>query len=147
MKRTAQAVWHGGLKEGKGQISTNSGVLVDTQYSFGTRFEEGVGTNPEELIAAAHAACFSMAFSAELEKAALSGPSRVETHATVTLSKLDTGWSVTEVHLDVIGSAPGLSAAQFDKHANDAKQNCPISRLLNTKITMKTQLREQAASA
>lgn len=145
MKRKAQAVWQGGLKDGKGQISTESGVLNNVQYSFSARFENGTGTNPEELVGAAHAACFSMALSGELEKAGLTGPSRVETHATVTLTKQENGWSVTEIHFDVAGHAPGLSSAQFEKLANQAKQNCPISRLLNTNITMTTQFKEQAA--
>src|SRR6266404_5056445 len=98
MKRTASAVWQGNLKEGKGTISTESGVLSETQYSFSTRFENGVGTNPEELIAAAHAGCFSMALSAELGKAGLT-PERIETTAAVTLDKTDTGFAVTNVHL------------------------------------------------
>src|SRR6266567_8192406 len=100
MQRKASAVWQGNLKGGKGTISTASGVLTDTQYSFSTRFEQGTGTNPEELIAAAHAGCFTMALSAQLEKAGLKADS-LDTHATVTMEKRETGWEVTESHLDV----------------------------------------------
>src|SRR6476661_1964849 len=106
MQRKASAVWQGGLKDGKGTISSDSGVLKQTQYSFGTRFENGPGTNPEELIAAAHAGCFSMAFSAELGKANIT-PKSIETTATVTLEKSDAGFSVTSSHLDVAASVPG----------------------------------------
>src|SRR6266566_3364164 len=106
MKRKATAVWRGDLKEGKGAISTESGVLSQTQYSFATRFESGAGTNPEELIAAAHAGCFSMALSAELGKASIT-PQSIETTATVSLEKLDTGWTITQVHLDVKAKIPG----------------------------------------
>ena len=129
MERTASAVWHGGLKDGKGSISSQSGVLKDTQYSFSTRFENGNGTNPEELIAAAHAGCFSMALSAELGKANLT-PDHVSTSAAVTLDKTDAGWTVTKVHLTVKSKIPGASAEAFQNAANSAKANCPISRLL-----------------
>src|SRR5712675_2141743 len=108
MDRTASAVWHGGLKDGKGKISTQSGVLKDAQYSFGTRFENGVGTNPEELIAAAHAGCFAMAFSAELGKASIT-PESIAATATVTLDKTDAGWTVTESHLEVKAKIPGAN--------------------------------------
>jgi osmotically inducible protein OsmC len=139
MKRKASAVWQGGLKDGKGTISTESGVLSKTQYSFSTRFENGTGTNPEELIAAAHAGCFTMALSAELGKAGLT-PSSIETNATLTMEKLDSGWTVTEVHLDVAAKIPGSDSQRFTTAANTAKANCPISRLLNTKITMEAKL-------
>jgi osmotically inducible protein OsmC len=139
MKRKASAIWQGGLKDGKGAISTESGVLSKTQYSFSTRFESGVGTNPEELIAAAHAGCFTMALSAELGKAGLT-PSSIQTNATLTMDKLDAGWTVTEVHLDVAAKIPGSDAQRFTAAANTAKANCPISRLLNTKITMEAKL-------
>jgi osmotically inducible protein OsmC len=109
MKRKASAIWRGGLKDGKGTISSESGVLKDTQYSFGTRFENGPGTNPEELIAAAHAGCFSMAFSAELGKAGLT-PESIQTTATVTLDKKDAGFAVTESHLEVKAKVPGDQA-------------------------------------
>ena len=135
MKRKASAVWRGGLKDGKGTISSDSGVLKETQYSFGTRFENGAGTNPEELIAAAHAGCFSMAFSAELGKAGIT-PESIQTTATVTLDKTDAGFSVTESHLDVTARIPGVDRAKAMEIANAAKAGCPISRLLKTNITM-----------
>ncbi len=139
MKRKASAIWRGGLKDGKGTISTDSGVLKNTQYSFSTRFENGIGTNPEELVAAAHAGCFSMALSAQLETAGLKAE-EINTTATVTLEKVDAGWAVTAVHLDVNARIPGADQAKFDKAANDAKTGCPISRLLNAKITMNAKL-------
>ena len=139
MKRKASAVWRGGLKDGKGTISSDSGVLKETQYSFGTRFENGVGTNPEELIAAAHAGCFSMAFSAELGKAGIT-PQSIETTATVTLDKTDAGWSVTESHLDVMARIPGVDQAKAREIANAAKEGCPISRLLKANIRMDAQI-------
>lgn len=139
MQRKASAVWQGNLKGGKGTISTDSGVLSNAQYSFGTRFEQGAGTNPEELIAAAHAGCFSMAFSAQLGEANLT-PERIETTATVTLEKNAAGFEVTASHLDVRAKIPGASQAAFDTAANNAKAGCPISRLLNAKITMKASL-------
>src|SRR5437867_11406966 len=111
MKRTASAIWNGGLKEGKGMISTASGVLSNTQYSFGTRFENGIGTNPEELIAAAHAGCFSMAFSAELGKAGIT-PESISTTATVTFEQTDAGFTVTQSHLDVTAKIPGVEKAK-----------------------------------
>jgi osmotically inducible protein OsmC len=139
MKRKASAVWQGGLKDGKGGVSTESGVLADTQYSFATRFESGKGTNPEELIAAAHAGCFSMALSGQLGGASLTAE-RIATSASLTMEKLDAGWTVTEVHLDVVARVPGASAAAFETAANNAKAGCPISRLLNAKITMTARL-------
>ena len=139
MNRKASAIWQGGLKEGKGTISTESGVLSQTQYSFGTRFENGKGTNPEELIAAAHAGCFSMALSAELGKSGMT-PASIETSATVTLEKLDSGWTVTKVHLDVKAEIPGADAAVFNTAAETAKANCPISKLLKATITMQATL-------
>jgi osmotically inducible protein OsmC len=139
MKRKASAEWKGSLKEGKGTISSDSGVLKNTQYSFSTRFEDGQGTNPEELIAAAHAGCFSMALSAQLGNEGLT-PDSVATTATVTLEKLDSGFAVTEVHLDVVARIPGANEAAFNKCADNAKTGCPISKLLNTKITMNARL-------
>lgn len=139
MKRKASAVWNGSLKEGNGRISTESGALKDAQYSFGTRFENGVGSNPEELIAAAHSGCFSMAFSAQLTNAG-HVPESVNTTATVTLEKTDAGFTVTRVHLDVTARVPGIDQAAFDTAANNAKTGCPISRLLNTEITMDAKL-------
>jgi osmotically inducible protein OsmC len=139
MKRKASAEWKGGLKDGKGTISTGSGVLANTQYSFGTRFEEGKGTNPEELIAAAHAGCFSMALSGQLGNAGMTAE-RINTSATVTLEKTDAGFTVTSVHLEVNAKIPGADKQAFETAANNAKSGCPISRLLNTNITMDAKL-------
>ena len=139
MKRKATAVWRGDLKEGKGAISTESGVLSQTQYSFSTRFESGRGTNPEELIAAAHAGCFSMALSAELGKSGLT-PESIQTTAILTMDRMETGWTVTEIHLDVTAKIPGADQAKFMAAANAAKSGCPISRLLNTTITLEARL-------
>ena len=139
MKRKASAVWRGGLKDGKGNVSTESGVLKEAQYSFSTRFENGFGTNPEELIAAAHAGCFSMAFSAELGKAGLT-PESIHTTATITLEKTDAGFAVTESHLDVAAKIPGADRAKALEVANAAKAGCPISRLLKANITMDAKL-------
>lgn len=139
MKRKASAVWNGNLKEGKGRISTDSGVLRDTQYSFSTRFENGAGTNPEELIAAAHAGCFSMALSGQLTSAGLTAES-IETTATITMEKMDAGFTVTASHLDVSARVPGADSATFEKAANEAKSGCPISRLLKAEITMTAKL-------
>ncbi|HOK47856.1 MAG TPA: OsmC family protein [Bryobacteraceae bacterium] len=139
MQRKASAEWKGGLKDGKGTISTASGVLSDTQYSFGTRFEQGLGTNPEELIAAAHAGCFAMALSAQLGEAGFK-PESIRASATVTFEKTAEGWTVTKSHLDVAAKVPGADAAAFDKAANNAKAGCPISRLLKAEITMNARL-------
>ena len=140
MKRKASAVWTGNLKEGKGTVSTDSGVLKDTQYSFGTRFENGVGTNPEELIGAAHAGCFAMAFSAQLGNAGLT-PERVQTQATVNFEKTDVGFTVTGIHLDLVARIPGATKEAFEKAANEAKEGCPISRALKAvPITMDARL-------
>lgn len=139
MDRKASATWKGGLKDGKGSLVTPSGVLKDTQYSFSTRFENGIGTNPEELIAAAHAGCFAMALSAQLGEANLK-PEVIEATATVTLEKTVNGFEVTKSHLDVRARVPGADAAAFEKAAGNAKAGCPISRLLNAKITMDAKL-------
>ena len=128
MERTASAVWKGSLKEGKGTISTQSGTLKDTQYSFAARFAEGVGTNPEELIAAAHAGCFSMAFSAELGKAGFT-PESIETSARLTLDMHDKP-TITKIHLTTKAKIPGIDKAKFDEIAAGAKAGCPVSRLL-----------------
>jgi len=141
MKRKASAIWRGGLKDGKGNISTESGVLREIPYSFGTRFENGVGTNPEELIAAAHAGCFAMAFSAELGKAGIT-PESISAVATVTLEKNDAGWTVTASHLDVIAKISGADRSQILGIANVAKLGCPISRLLKANVTMDARLEE-----
>ena len=139
MQRKASAVWKGGLKEGKGTVSASSGVLSNTPYSFTTRFENTPGTNPEELIAAAHAACFSMALSAQLGGANLT-PESVNTSATLSLDKLDSGWTITAVHLDVSAKVPGADDAAFQKAAENAKGGCPVSKVLNAKITMTAKL-------
>ena len=139
MERKATAVWRGGLKDGKGTISTQSGALKDLQYSFSTRFENGVGTNPEELIAAAHAACFSMALSAQLGGANLT-PESINTSATLTMEKQDSGWAITAVHLDVVARVPNADAAAFQKAADNAKSGCPVSKVLKANITMSAKL-------
>lgn len=139
MKRSASAVWKGGLKDGKGTISTDSGVLADTQYSFSTRFEDGKGTNPEELIAAAHAGCFSMALSGQLGNAGITADS-IQTTAAVRLEKSDSGFAITSVHLDVTVKAPGADKQAFETAANNAKAGCPVSKVLKAEITMDAKL-------
>jgi lipoyl-dependent peroxiredoxin len=147
MIRKASAVWQGSLKEGKGNISTESGTLSNAQYSFSTRFENGKGTNPEELIAAAHAGCFTMALSGQLGAAGIT-PDSLETTASVTMEKLEAGFTITKVHLDVSAYIPGADQAAFDKAAANAKAGCPISRLLKAEITMTAKLvTEKSASA
>jgi osmotically inducible protein OsmC len=135
MKRKATAEWRGGLKDGKGEISTQSGVLAKTQYSFGTRFEQGIGTNPEELVAASHAGCFAMALSMMLGEAKLVADS-INVTATVSLENVETGWTITESHLDVKAKIPGAEREAFEAAANKAKAGCPISRLMTAKVTM-----------
>ncbi len=139
MQRKASAVWKGGLKDGKGTVSASSGVLSNTPYSFGTRFENAAGTNPEELIAAAHAGCFSMALSAQLGQAGLT-PENINTTATLSLDKLEAGWAITAVHLDVTARVPKADDAAFQKAAENAKSGCPVSKVLNAKITMTAKL-------
>ena len=139
MQRKASAVWKGGLKDGKGSVSSASGVFSNTPYSFTTRFENAPGTNPEELIAAAHAACFSMALSAQLGAANLT-PESINTSATLTMEKQDAGWAITAVHLDVSAKVPGASADAFNTAAQNAKAGCPVSKVLNAKITMDAKL-------
>ena len=139
MQRTASAHWSGGLKDGKGTVSTGSGVLNQTQYSFSTRFENGVGTNPEELIAAAHAGCFSMALSAQLGNAGMTAEG-IDTKATLTLEKTDAGFTITTIHLDVKAKIPGADKAKFNEAAQNAKQGCPVSRVLNANIVMSAEL-------
>jgi osmotically inducible protein OsmC len=139
MKRNASAQWQGDLKSGKGSVSTDSGVLASTPYSFSTRFENGKGTNPEELAAAAHAGCFTMALSAELGKANLVAQS-LRTTATITLDRVDGAFKITESHLDVVARIPGASNDAFLKAAHAAETGCPISKLFNTKITLDAKL-------
>ena len=139
MQRTASAHWSGGLKDGKGAVSTQSGVLNNTQYSFSTCFENGVGTNPEELIAAAHAGCFTMALSAELGKAGMTAES-IDTNAALTMEKTDAGFTITAVHLDVTAKIPGADQHKFDEAALNAEKGCPVSRVLKASITMAAKL-------
>lgn len=139
MIRKASAVWNGGLKDGKGTISTESGALAQKPYGFVSRFESGAGTNPEELIAAAHAGCFSMALSGQLGGQGMTAES-ISTTAAVSLEKLEKGWTITKVHLDVTAKIPGGDAAKFAAAAANAKAGCPISRLLNAEITMDAKL-------
>lgn len=140
MKRKASALWRGDLKSGRGTISTDSTVLKDTPYSFGTRFENGPGTNPEELIGAAHAGCFSMALSAELQKAGFTAES-IATTATVTLENHpQTSWTVTSIHLETRAKIPNITPDRFATIANGAKTGCPISRLLKAEITLDAKL-------
>ena len=139
IKRNGSAVWSGGLKDGKGAVSTGSGVLKDSQYGFNTRFEDGPGTNPEELIGAAHAGCFTMALSGQLGQAGLTAQ-ELRTTATVSMEKVEGGFAITAVHLDLVAKIPGASQEAFDKAANTAKENCPVSKLLNAKITLSSRL-------
>lgn len=139
MIRKASAVWRGDLKGGKGTFSLNSGLLKDAPYSFSTRFEDAPGTNPEELIAAAHAACFSMALSAQLGGMGIT-PQSVSTAATLTLEKTDAGFTITEIHLDTVAKIPGGDKAKFEQAANNAKAGCPVSRVLNAKISLTARL-------
>ena len=139
MKRKGSAHWEGGIRDGRGTVSTDSGVLSAAQYSFSTRFEDGKGTNPEELIAAAHAGCFSMALSKQLEDAGMRAES-IDTTAAVTLEKTDAGFTITKVHLDVTARIPGGDQSAFETAAANAKAGCPVSRLLNAEITMDAKL-------
>ncbi|HEX8292637.1 MAG TPA: OsmC family protein [Pyrinomonadaceae bacterium] len=142
MKRTGSAVWQGGIRDGKGTVSTESGVLDGAQYSFSTRFEDGKGTNPEELLAAAHAGCFSMALSKQLNDAGFTADS-INTTAAVRLEKTEAGFSITKVHLDVTARVPGADAAAFQTAADNAKAGCPVSRLFNAEITLDAKLEGQ----
>ncbi len=135
MKKTASAHWQGDLKQGKGTISTESGALKENPYGFNTRFEGAPGTNPEELIGAAHAGCFSMAFSMLLGEENFT-PDSIDTKATVTLEKLSDGFAITAVHLKMQARIPGIDQAKFEEIANKAKIGCPVSKLLNADITL-----------
>jgi osmotically inducible protein OsmC len=139
MKRKASAVWEGGLKDGKGTITADSGVLTNTPYNFSKRFEEEKGTNPEELVAAAHASCFAMATSAQLGSAGITAKS-ISATATVALEKVGDGFAVTTSHLEVTIKAPGADRAKVQTAAENAKAGCPISKLLNAKITMEARI-------
>lgn len=139
MDRRATAVWQGGLRHGKGALTTESKVLADTPYSFSTRFEYTPGTNPEELLGAAHAGCFTMTLAARLGESGVT-PERIETKATVTLEKLESGFAITRVKLDVIVNARGADRAKFDAAAANAKNNCPLSKVLRADISMDARL-------
>lgn len=139
MKRTATAVWNGPGKTGNGYLSTQSGILNKTQYSFNSRFESGTGTNPEELIASAHAGCFTMAFSFMLGGAGFE-PEKITTNAELTMDFKDNTWTVTNINLNVLAKVPGIDQKTFIETAENAKKNCPISRLLSTNITMSVNL-------
>ena len=139
MKRTASAAWLGDLKQGKGTVSTQSGVLKETPYSFTTRFENGIGTNPEELIAAAHAGCFTMALCAALGRAGFT-PQKLSTQATLSFEQVQGSWTITAVHLETSARISNIGREKFDEIAADAKANCPVSRVLNTKITLDAKL-------
>ena len=139
MVKKAWAVWKGGIKDGGGTISTETGVLRDAPYVFKSRFENGPGTNPEELIGAAHAGCFSMALSLMLGQAGMT-PEKIETHAAVTLDKVGEGFEITASHLDVVAKIPGADSAKFLEVANKAKAGCPVSKLMKANITMNARL-------
>jgi osmotically inducible protein OsmC len=139
MKRTASAQWRGDLKAGSGTVSTASGVLANSPYSFHTRFEDGKGTNPEELLAAAHAGCFSMALSAQLMQAGLTAES-IDTTCAISLEKGPDGFGITESHLDLTARVPGATQEAFDKAVQNAKAGCPVSKLYNTNITLTSKL-------
>jgi len=139
IKRKGSAVWSGGLKDGKGTVSTQSGVLNQAQYGFNTRFENGAGTNPEELLAAAHAGCFTMALSAQLGEAGMTAQ-KLETTATVSLDKVDGGFAIPAVHLELVATIPGASEAAFQEAARKAKEGCPVSKLFNANITLDARL-------
>ncbi|MBU4610069.1 OsmC family protein [Achromobacter sp. GG226] len=139
MKKFGSAVWEGDLKQGKGTVSTESGALSAAPYGFNARFTEGAGTNPEELIGAAHAGCFSMALSMMLGEAGFTAD-RIETRATVTLDKKSAGFEITAVHLDVTAKIPKATQQDFDAIARKAKEGCPVSRVLNAEITMDAKL-------
>ena len=146
MIRTASATWLGDLKKGKGALSTQSGVLRETQYSFATRFDNAPGTNPEELIAAAHAGCFTMALAAALGRAGFT-PEKLLTRAALTLEQVQGNWTITAVRLDLDARVPGIDRPAFDKIAIDAKANCPVSRLLKADITLEAKLEDAQAAA
>src|SRR4030081_225577 len=145
MQRKASAVWQGGLKDGKGSLTSDSGVLKQTQYSFSTRFENGAGTNRGELLAAAHAGCFTMALSAQLGNAGMTA-TKLETTATVTLDKVGDGFSITKSHLDLVANIPGADKTKFDAAVKAAETGCPVSKLFKAEISVSARL-ESSASA
>ena len=139
MQRKGSAVWQGDLKTGKGSISTDSGTLKETQFSFSTRFENGVGTNPEELLAAAHAGCFTMSLSKQLEVAGMVA-SKLETTCTISLEKVGEGFSITKSHLDLVATIPNADRAKFDAAVKAAETGCPVSRLFKAEISVNARL-------
>jgi osmotically inducible protein OsmC len=139
MERKATAVWQGGLKDGNGTLTTESKVLSNTPYSYSTRFEASPGTNPEELLGAAHAGCFTMALSAQLAELGIKSE-RIETKTTITFEKLDTGFTITRSHLDVSVRAPGAERAKFEQGAEKARTGCPMSKVLRAEISMDARL-------
>jgi osmotically inducible protein OsmC len=139
MQRKASAVWQGDLRTGKGSISTDSGTLKETQFSFSTRFENGVGTNPEELLAAAHAGCFTMSLSRQLEVAGMIA-TKLETTCTISLEKVGEGFSITKSHLDLVATIPNADKAKFDAAVKGAETGCPVSRLFKTEISVSARL-------
>jgi len=139
MERKGSAVWHGNLKEGKGTTSTESGVLEETPYSFKTRFEHGTGTNPEELLAAAHASCFAMALSNELSNVGATA-TKLAVSATITIDQVQGGFAITKSHLDLVANVPGIDKANFDAAVNAAKTGCPVSKLYKAEITLSSHL-------
>jgi len=139
MRRKAFAAWQGGLKDGKGTLTTESKVLSNTPYSFATRFESSPGTNPEELLGAAHAGCFTMALAHNLGVAGIK-PEKIDTGATVTLEKQENGFTIARVHLDVTVKAAGADRAKFNEAAEKAKVNCPMSKVLRAEISMDAKL-------
>lgn len=146
MERTASAVWRGGFRDGSGSVSTSSGVLSNVSYSFATRFESQPGTNPEELIAAAHAGCFSMALAAQLDGEGLK-PESIDTAAALTLEQQDGQWVISAVHLKVSARVPGADRIAFEKAAQQAKSGCPVSRVLKAKISMEAMLESESKAA
>lgn len=139
MQRKASAIWQGGLKDGKGTLSTESGTMKQTQYSFRTRFENGPGTNPEELLAAAHAGCFAMALSNELGNAGMT-PNKLEATATITLEQVAGGFSITKSHIDLVADIPGADQAKFDAAVKAAEKGCPVSKLFKAEISVTSKL-------
>lgn len=140
MQRKATAVWQGELKTGKGVLTAESGIFQQTPYSFGTRFENAKGTNPEELLAAAHAGCFAMALSAELGKVGIT-PQKLTANATISLEQVSAGFSITKSHIDLVAEIPGADKSQFDAAVKAAETGCPVSKLFNAEITVSAELK------
>lgn len=139
MERSATVTWKGSLKEGRGEITTKSRAMIEVPYTYGTRFKDEIGTNPEELIAAAHAGCFNMVLADEIAKEKIEGQN-LHTTATISLENIEDRWTITASQLEVTGEVPGISEEKFAELAEKAKNNCPVSRLLNVKMAVKTRL-------